>query len=235
MAENIRIETFGSIAKEENLTTLKEHALPNTLVLESEAPFPGYHGSNLPTDSVPNWLYFITAKKHSIEKVIRSTQEIKRYLPFTFDASSAQVCIYNITYPCVRIRGLQSFDQVSTLQSSYLDVDVTFAKRKLINAPGIIEVKKLFSLTQLSDHVFQDNEDRMMFYLKIPYQLKWRMFAEVGRQVKNNVDNANFDAALGAIYLKGVMDVIRIYTKNSSAERLEMIRDKFLAEIKRVI
>jgi len=52
--------------------------------------------------------------------------------------------------------------------------------------------------------------------------------------IKNNLDNNNFDAALGFIFLKEMRELVRIYTHHCSTERLKAIREKYLEEIKKL-
>jgi hypothetical protein len=47
------------------------------------------------------------------------------------------------------------------------------------------------------------------------------------------MENRNFDAALGWIYLKEMIDFVRIYAKTDT-ERLKSIREKYLDEIHRI-
>jgi hypothetical protein len=231
--EQKHIEVFGGIAKLENLASLGDHMMPNTLVLESETPFPGYHGKNLPLEPVPNALFFVTSKYHSIEKVIRATTEIKKYFNHHFDAATGKICIYNDTYGCIRIRGLNSFDYIQELQHFYRDLGFKFKKKKTINAPAIIQLKKSFLLEDISEFILKDLEDVAMYYIHIPRQLKWKMFEKITQSVKNNLENANFDAALGSIYYQGVKDVVRVYAQDISTERLHSIRNKYIQEIER--
>ena len=144
--KNTAIETFGSIAKEENLSTVNDGILPNTLVLESAEPFPGYHGTNLPMEAKPNWLFFVTNRELSLEKVIRSTKEVKPLFQYDFDASVGNICVNNHTYHSIRIRGLKSFDDIKVLQGLYLDKDISFLKKKSINNRGVIQIKKIFNI-----------------------------------------------------------------------------------------
>jgi len=227
------IEVFGGLAKRENLITLNEHVMPNTLVLESELPFPGYHGKNLPQEPVPNALFFVTSKMHTIEKVIRATSDIKKYFHHPFDAAAGKICIFNNTYGCIRIRGLESFDHISELQVKFIDLGFTFKKKKSIHAPCIIQLKKSFVIETISEGLFKDLEDMSMYYLQIPRQLKWEMFESITKKLKNNMDNANFDAALGSIYYQGVKDVVRIYAQDITTERLQSIREKYITEIEK--
>ncbi len=227
------IEVFGGLAKRENLITLNENVMQNTLVLESELPFPGYHGKNLPQDPVPNALFFVTSKIHTIEKVIRATSDIKKYFQHPFDAATGKICIFNDTYGCIRIRGLDSFEHITELQANYIDSGLKFKKKKSIHAPCIIQLKKSFVIETISEGLFKDLEDMSMYYLQIPRQLKWKMFESITQKVKNNMDNANFDAALGSIYYKGVKDVVRIYAQDIIPERLQSIREKYITEIEK--
>ena len=79
MATTRIIETMGSISKVEKLKTLDNNILENTLVLEEIEPFPGYHGANLPTGYNPRAIYLVNKKKHSTVKILRMTQEIRKY------------------------------------------------------------------------------------------------------------------------------------------------------------
>jgi hypothetical protein len=68
------METLGLLAKEESLTTVKHNIVPNTLVLESLKPFPGYHGENTPSNTNPEAVYLVTSKKFSTELVYRTAK-----------------------------------------------------------------------------------------------------------------------------------------------------------------
>ena len=231
MEEKILIETLGAIAKGEDVTSLDHNIMQNTLVLENKEPFPGYHGQNLPSESVPMYLYFVTNKKYSVERVMRMTQNIKAYFPHNFDGSAGKICIYNDTYYCIRIRELQSFEQIAELQSCYVDEGVRFMKRKNLNAPAVIQVRKHFYLEKLDNGIYHDLEEPMMYYIQIPFQVRWKMFTSITAHIKNNVDNNNFDAALGAVYMRDIMDVVRIYANDLTLDKLNFLKDKYEQEI----
>ena len=227
------IETIGSLAKVETLTTLDNNIMQNTLVLENMEPFPGYHGTNLPTGSIPYSIFLITAKKHTFEKIQRVTHNIKKYFTYPFDASWGKICIYNDTYYCIRMRGLDSFEIIPELQSSYNQEGIKMMKKKNINSPAIIQLKKSYYLRKTDEGIFYDMEEPLMYYLQIPAQLKWNVFRSITERVKQNIDYTNFDAALGAIYLRDLTDVIRIYAKDWDHEKLRQVRDKYLNEIQK--
>ncbi len=234
METKIIIETLGAIAKVENLLTIENNIIQNSFVLENVEPFPGYHGKNLPVDSRPQYLYLVTARKYSTERIIRISQRIRAAFKEEFDASAGKICINNDTLPCIRIRGIQKFEHVAELQNYYFEEGVKFARAKKLQGSGIIQVKKHFVLEKLNEHVYHDLEEPMMYYLKVPFQLKWSIFKNITLNIKNNVVNNNFDAALGAIYLREAIDVVRIFTQDFSLETLNELREKYIEEYKKI-
>lgn len=221
------IEIFGSLTKEEILETVEHNIIPNTFVLENDEPFPGYHGKNLPSDKMPESIFLVITKKESTEKIFRISDIIRKYTHFSFDACPGTICIHNDMYYCIRIRDLASFEYIPAIQRGYMDAGIKFMKSKKINALGIISLKKVFAIERISDSVLKDT-DRPMYYLKINQQLTWSHFKNITRKVKNNLDSANFDAALVTIYgINEVMDLVRVYAKNINQEWLNTIHNKY--------
>ncbi|MFN8206824.1 MAG: hypothetical protein U0T82_05370 [Bacteroidales bacterium] len=228
------IQTIGAIAKEESLQQIDHNILEGSLVLENTEPFPGYHGSNMPDDKAPLYIFLITPEKHSAEKITRVAHNIRKHYYQPFDASAGKICIENNTYYCIRLKDLDSYNRIAELQACFVDEGITFSKKRKINATGVIQLRKHFMLEEIAPGIYKDLEESHMHYLKIPRQIKWKLFKLVTSNVKNNVENNNFDAALGAFYLKDVTDVVRIYSQNLPLDALIKLRDKFSAELLRV-
>ena len=233
MADNRTIETLGSITKVEKLKTLESNIMENTLVLDEIEPFPGYHGVNLPTGYNPATVYLVTKKKLSTVRVLRMTQKIRKYIKDDFDGTPANICINNSIYECIRIRHIPGYDIIPSLQKAFLHEGVKFMKKKIISGEGIIEIKKHFILEECGDGVFKDLDDPLMYYVRIPMHLNWQMFFEITTSIKRNIDDLSFDAALGAIYLREITDVVRIFAKELSIEELVNIRNLYLEELKK--
>ena len=138
------IETFGSLAKEEILETVEHHIIPNTFVLENDEPFPGYHGKNLPSDKMPESIFLVTTKKESTEKILRISDNIRKYASFGFDACPATICINNDTFYCIRLRNIENFEHITLIQRAYMDTGLKFMKPKRINTTRIDFFKKSF-------------------------------------------------------------------------------------------
>jgi hypothetical protein len=233
MTGNKLIETMGSIAKVEKLETLNNNILENTLVLEEVEPFPGYHGANLPTGYNPTAVYLMIKKKISSIKIIRITQEIRKYFKHEFDGTAANICINNDVFSAIRLRNLEDIKILPELQKNYMYEGIKFVKKRKIKGEGIIELKKHFELEALGEGIYKDLEDPLMYYLRIPKQLSWQVFLEVTTSIKHNLDNLNFDGALGSIYLKDIIDVVRIFAKDMGLEDLSRIRQQYLDELRK--
>ena len=224
---------MGSITKVEKLQTLNSNILENTLVLDEIEPFPGYHGSNLPTGYNTATVYMVTKEKLSAVRVLRMTQNIKKYIKKEFDGSFATVSINNNVFNCIRIRHIDGYGIIPAIQKDYMHEGVTFMKKKNITGEGIIEVNKHFELEVCGDGVYKDLEDPLMHYIRIPMHLNWNMFLEITTSIKRNIDDLSFDGALGAIYLKEIIDVVRIFTKEMTIDDLKKIRNLYLEELKK--
>jgi len=233
MSQKILLETIGTIEKKEMLGPVgyKE------LVLEAFQPFPGYNGTTVPDKVSPNALFAITRSKYTEEKIIRVIQKIKNSQNFTFDATPGLVTLYNMLNPCIRFKDLRSYDEMPAILKAFEDEGIEFmSNRKIEPFSGIIKVKKYFLVEVLSDYLFKDVEVPFMYYFAIPVQLRFNQFEKITVELKHNMEEPNFDVALGTIYRKlGLIDVIRVYDEKCSPEKLEMIRTKYLQAIDNLI
>ena len=229
MNERILLETIGTIEKKEMLGPVgyKE------LVLETFHPFPGYHGTTVPDHTTPYSLFAITRSKYTDEKIIRAIQKIKNDHHFKFDATPGLVTLYNMLNPCIRFKDIKSYDEVPAILKAFVDEGIEFMSNRNIEPfTGIIKVRKYFLVEVISDNFFKDVEEVNMHYFTIPLQLRFNQFEKITIDLKHNLEDSRFDAALGTIYRKsGVIDVIRIYDDKCSPERLDMIRTKYLQAI----
>jgi len=220
------METFGSLVKEEQLKTVESGIIPNTLVLENLESFPGYYGA-APTDRMPDAFFLITTQKESTEKILRLTHIIKNNTNINIEGSPGRICINNDTYHSIRLRDISDYSMLSEIQNHYRDAGIKFMKKKHIDAPGIIQIKKIFPIEKIDDKIYKDIE-RDMFYLRIDKQCNWSHFKSVTTKVRNNMHSSGFDAALAVIYTRDVMDMIRIYSKDIDIETLKEIHNKYI-------
>ncbi|OFX24609.1 MAG: hypothetical protein A2041_01100 [Bacteroidetes bacterium GWA2_31_9b] len=225
------IETFGYIKKEENLITVESNIILNTFVLESQHEFPGYHG-NIPEKSQPRSLFLITSKDYQFEDIARTTKKIKKVFNHDFNASQGHIYFKSETLSCIRLKYLKSFTFIPELQNLLKDEDIKFSKKRFLESTGLIVINKRFYVSEREEGLYQDLEEESKYYLELPIKLEWEMFKKITLDIKNNVDNINFDAAQGVFYRKcGIVDVVRIYDQDKNVERLTTLRKLYLDEI----
>ncbi len=207
------------------------------LVLEAFEPFPGYHGTTVPEKDTPRSLFAITRSKYTEEKLIRATQKIKSEMDLKFDGTPGLVTLFNMLNPCIRFKDVARYDEVPGILKAYENEGIEFmSNRKIEPFAGIIKVKKYFLIEVVSENLFHDVEETNMYYFPIPVQLRFNQFEKITLDLKRNLDDANFDAALGTIYRKtGLVDLIRIYDEKCTPERLEVIRNKYYLAIEKML
>ncbi len=227
--DNLLIETSGYIKKEVKLTSVESNIIPNTFVLESLHPFPGYHGENLPEKSTPRSLFLVLAKEYPYEQVARITRQIKRNFNYDFNASEGHVYTKSAAYPCIRIKYLKSFTFLPELMILYQESGIKFAKQKLLETNGLIVINKSFFIEEIEEGIFHDNEEKSKFYVELPVDLPWDVFADYTKTIKNNIDNSNFDAAEGVFYRKkGIVEVLRLYIGEGEFEKVKQIQKMYI-------
>jgi hypothetical protein len=233
MNQKIILETLGSIEKKEMLGPVGYAQL----VLEAFEPFPGYHGTTVPEKDTPRSLFAITRSKYTEEKLIRATQKIKAEMDLKFDGTPGLVTLFNMLNPCIRFKDIPSYEEVPGILKAYESEGIEFmSNRKIEPFAGIIKVKKYFLIEVINDFLFHDVEETNMYYFPVPVQLRFNQFEKITLDLKRNLDDANFDAALGTIYRKtGLVDLIRIYDEKCTPERLEVIRGKYLLAIEKML
>lgn len=228
--KDIIIETFGHVEKRETLKSLGY----KDLVLESEHPFPGYHGTTVPDQDNPKSLFLLTKTKYTDEFLIRAVKDVKKKNNLDFDGTPGKVFYVNRMYTCIRVKDLDSYELVPEILMAFKGEGIAFLPGKTVKPyAGIMRVLKYFLLQPISDDTLQDMEFNAMKYFPVPIKLDWETFEEMTVHVKRNIDDANWDAALATIYRKtGIEDYIRIYNdQNCDMETLDKIRKKYMVEI----
>ncbi|MBE9468086.1 MAG: hypothetical protein IMY72_07170 [Bacteroidetes bacterium] len=227
------IEHFGLICKEEELSKITDAIIPNTGVYESKAPYPGYY-DYFQKDVKPLYIYLTTKTKYSFEKIIRCSQKIQKHFDCKFYIAWGTIKIYQKKINVIRILGLKNFCQIKMLQEEYVKQGIELKKtsKKEIQTQSIIKLHKLFQISKVDNDMCFDINEQSHAYFYIPKKLSWKEFVEITKKVKYNWKQCMFDAALGYFYTDfKIQEIIRIYNKNIDKKYLQLIKEKYLAEI----
>ncbi|MCT4636135.1 MAG: hypothetical protein N4A72_00370 [Bacteroidales bacterium] len=217
------IELTGHITKLEKLITLSANILPNTMVLENEEPYPGYHNSAFPNSLVPQSVFLITQDRCSMEKVYRATEKVKECISYSFQATPCTIMYNHVKYDGIRIKYIDDISRVEDLQKRYQVNGIFFRKYKKIDGQAYIRVKKPFMLDDFCDDDYKSSVRDNKWFICLEKEIEFDEFDQITRHVKNNVINNNFDAALVSVFKSySVIDMVRIVGEMSEKDILEI-------------
>ncbi|MCF8228969.1 MAG: hypothetical protein K9G58_02225 [Bacteroidales bacterium] len=231
--EKTILEIIGTIEKKETLVSLGY----DEMVLESLHPYPGYHGTTVPDNTDPKSAFLITKKNYTEEEIIRATSKAKKLCPVFFDGSPGEVDLFNSRSSCIRIKGLTNYKLIPEVLKAYHQAGIELAKGKTIKPyEGLIKIKKYFLLDELDNGIYLDRETPEMGYFEIPVELTFDQFEQITLDIKRNIKENKWDAALGILYRKtGLVDVIRIYDTNVCLGQCLFLHEKYTKEIDKLI
>lgn len=231
--EHQTLKSVGYITKMEKLASVEDDTKTNALVMESLFPFPGYNGTTVPDRTDPRALFLVTDSDYNDDTIIRAVQKVKLDYPHYFDGAPGIIEMFNTPSKVIRIKYL-AYDLVGSLVEAFEKNGIKFQREKKISAyTSTIKITKYFQITFNSEGIYNDDNWKGMYYLRIPTKLRWDDFERITLSIKHNVEDNNYDAALTTMYdEEGVLDFVRIYDEQCCQGKLLFIREKYLEAIK---
>ena len=226
------LSTLGTITKKENLQSVDFDGC-KSLILEISKPFPGYHGHNLPEKNIPESLFLVTKETYPDEQLVRAAFAAKKKTDLQFDATPGVLYLQNSLVGVVRFKHLK-YSDIPKVARLLMDEGIEFKKRKLVSPyDSIIQIRKFFEVEAMEPGIYRDIQQNNMFYIEIPKKLDWDLFEKMTTELKYNLEDSNFDAALVYVYTAtSILDLIRIFDVDSSVAKLNDIKRKYLEKIK---
>ncbi len=229
-------EVTGYIFKEETVSSLAHSVLPGSYVLEIDHPFPGYYGQEVVDRIKPRSTMLITKEKYTWESILRATDKLNKFLDFKLNASAAEIYDGNKVFHAIRIKGMNNFDDIRTIQNAFVEEGFSFTKmrKKVSNRTVLIKLKKFFGLEELSPETFKDYNQEKMYYCLIPQKPNWELFRKITTDIKYNISDQNYDVCLASFYQDNkIVDALRVYKPKLDKALLQEIRSlycKFLQD-----
>jgi hypothetical protein len=225
-------EFVGTVLKEEKMEVLKDEALPKTMVLHIINPFPGFHGDVLPESAVkPDNIFFVTKKTYSWEKIIRTANLVRKYTRYkNIDASFATVMFGKSKYFAIRVHNIPSFPEISEVQEAFLKYgNFEFLKRdRKGEHTASIKLTKFFEVEPISETCYKDTKRQYMYYFELTEHVDWPAFKEITFQIKDSIDNRNFDVALATFFRnENVYDAVRIFKPGLDLDFIRELQQKY--------
>lgn len=230
--ENINNEFFGTLTKQEPLSCIESELLiQDSCVLEAISPFYGYY-ENITTGSKPLYLYLMLENNHSFKQIQSAIFAAKMKASFNFDAVKGNIQIADSTlHDCIRIRNLERYDQIASLQQLLKDEGLKLKKktRAFEKTPALIQLDKLFYVQDWGNEMFLDLQVAHHGYFGIKQNLSWTEFVALTKEVKYDTNLLFFDAALACFYHgSGISFFVRIYKENMDRMQLAAIRNRYV-------
>lgn len=222
-------QTIGTVTKEEIISSVESETFTNVLLLESQLPFPGYHGLTVPDKLEPDSIFAVTKLMYNDERIIRCIQSVKKDLSIKFDAAPGSLHLQNKDVNFIRFKYIP-YQMFGDVIRHFEKCGIEFKKhRKVAPYTTLIKVRKFFKLKEMLDGIYIDMDDDKFSYLNIPFQMRWNRFKRITMDIRYNVEDKHYDAAQTSIYTEsGLMDFVRIYDKEFCQGKLIFIREKYL-------
>ena len=233
MEQNQVIETIGSITKTEHLASVESNVIENSLVLRNVNPFPGIRGIEGFNTDKPESIFIIMRYRYAPEKINRINATLLHHINLQRYPSYGEILADENILPCVRLKGLDDYSLIHLAQNFLRNNDLQLMAYRNLDAVCRIKIFKTFRLAEIGDGLYRDLQDGEKFYIRIQQPLNLKRFEYITKKIKFELQNAEFDAALGIIYrFIGPENVIRIFDRDKSHQRALELRKLFLKEIK---
>ena len=227
--------TTGEILKEEKVKSIARNIIPGTLVLENYEPFPGYYGGNIPADTTPMSVFIVLAKRYDLIVLTRLIQEIRIKFNNLFNGTTANIHSGRTNYFTIRINNLKDFSDIYNIQENLINRGIELHAGRNIDKTVLITIQRAFLLEQMENHIYKNLLEESNYYFPLETFLTWEQFRALTTIVKNNIPNTLFDAALGYFCTPdGIKDVVRIYDRKNTWERINEIREHYRKAIMRI-
>jgi hypothetical protein len=226
-----KIEVSGYVIKEETVHTLSHSIMPGTFVVEINHPYPGYYAEAMKEYSKPRSVILMTKKLNTWESILRTSEKLKRYLDLNFVASAAIMYIGRKEYHGIRLKKVEKFEDIATIQKAFADEGFVFAKArsKFKDETVLIKVKKFYNIEKIGEGLYHDINQPDIHFSFIPKKLNWEFFRKITGKIKNNISDSNFDVALVTFYMNnGIQDALRVFKPNNSAKLMAEIQQLYL-------
>ena len=236
MEKNRKDEVYGTLGKSESLFVVHGKSLPGSLVFESFAPFPDYY-DHQENDVKPVYLYVALDQEYSVFDIERAKLTVKKIYDWRFEAAKGKIDLYDKHFDVVRLRHLDSFDQLIPIQNEFIKAGIKLKMNSLTkvnNEKGFIQLLKLFYISKIDEGIYIDTTEDYHAYLVLPHKLRQQEFDETTLKVKYNWESTGFDAAAGCFFIRGKLkEMVRIYSKNLTTEYLAELRKLYLLKMKK--
>ncbi len=226
------LEYVGKIIKQENIDTVNENILPKTFVINVQNAYDSYYTRFTDVEK-PDSIIFVTKTPNSFEKILRVTAGINKKYGLNLDGAKCEVKIGSRKLNGIRVKGINRYPEIAQVQQYYKDEGYDFAKsEKFENTDSLIRINRFFNIEKLAEGIFKSNVEEDVYYVTVPRYMTWDEFRTITFEIKNNIDDKNYDIAKGIVYIDGgIKEFLRIVKPKFTLESIQLIRDKYIQKL----
>lgn len=226
------LEYIGKIIKQENIDTVDENKIPKTFVINVPNAYDSYY-SRFTDINKPDSIIFVTKTPNSFEKILRVTASINKKYGLNLDGAKCEVNIGSRKLNGIRIKGINRYPEIVTIQEYYAAEGYEFAKsEKFKDVDSLIRINRFFNIEKLAEGIFKSNTEDDVYYVTVPRYMTWEEFRKITFEIKNNIADKNYDIAKGIVYIDGgIKEFLRIVKPKYTLESIQLIRDKYIEKL----
>ena len=236
-----RIESLGFVIKKEKIANLETDYNFSELILEDLDPYPGfydhYHIPVNENEQKPRSLFAVIKNNglDDMDDFIRITVNIKEETGLRFDAIMGVLDLQNHNTGCIRIN-MDEYEPLPAIIKEYSKRGIEFlANRTIKPYISLISVRKYIIMDEIADRIYKDAEMANTYYIVVDKYLKWEQFEQISISIRNNWQHKIYDAAQAGVYCqKGVIELVRIYDRDTNIDLLKYLKEKYDIEISRI-
>lgn len=225
-------ELIGKVIIQEQIDTVNQNIIPKTFVINVPDPYESYY-SRFTDINKPVSIIFITKTPNSFEKILRVTKCINKKYNLELNGAKCEVTIGNRKLNGVRVKGINRYTEIKTIQEYYLNEGYDFAREeKFSDVEALIRVNRFFNINDLEKGIYQSNDESDVFYIEVPRYMSWNEFKKLTYEVKHNIKDRNYDIAKGIFYTNGgIVEMLRVVKPKASIELLKSIQQKYIERL----
>lgn len=224
------IQLIGKLTLQEKVSPIDNNKIPNTFVINIPNPLASYY-TRFTLVEKPHSVVLITKEPASFEKILRATNKINRENGLQITAGKCEVAIDSRKYSGIRVKGINRYTEIESIQRLYGKEGFEFAKAVKLkeNTTAIIRVNKFFQIKKIEEGIYQSMGNPNRYYITIPRYLSWDEFRDMTFDIKNNINVSGYDVAKGIFYEnQGITEMIRVVKPDITLDMVKEIRKKYL-------
>lgn len=225
-------EVIGKVILQENINTIDENKIPKTFVIDVPDPYKSYYG-RFTQITKPTSIIFVTKTPNSFEKILRVTRSINNQHNLKLDGAKCELTIKDRKLEGVRVKGISAYPDIEQIQRYYLEAGYDFAKsEKFEDTEALIRVNRFFNIEELENGIYHSHNEENTYYVEVPKYMTWEQFKTYTYDIKNNINDRNYDIAKGIFYVNdGITEMLRVVKPKASVEFLKTIQEKYIKKL----